>query len=218
MENKIFYCSICFSPYQKSYYYKTFDEDIGVGDLVVVPVGNYDYEAKGIVKKVESFMFHEVPYPLPKTKTILRKESYENYPDFLIIREAIINDSEDYEEVLVKSKTKEHDFLSSQYLLLCDVDRNEIHLKIWAELNNGCLQVFGQDIGSLVSDVWGKSEYEYFYKLDFENTEQLFHVLTTLYGDVTKGIMVEFSGEDACIKLRKFCEEYLIHYSFYNYA
>lgn len=223
MKNTINYCRVCFSPYQKSYYYKTFDDEIMAGDLVVVPVGEFNNEQMGIVKTVETVHFYKVPYPLPKTKTIIRKENIENYPDFLFYRDMVLNYDEDYESDKLDISKKEdllqdEDFLKSNYLLLCSIDHDGLSIRVWAELQNGCLSVSGQEIGSKVKEVWGDLEYEYFYKLDFSNTEKLFDIITTLYPDVTTGLLEEFSGEDGCLKLRKFCEQYLISYSFYNYV
>jgi len=219
MKNKIFYFSVCFSPYTKSYYYRSFDEDIGVGDLVVVPVGDYDQEQMGIVRKVEAFAFHEVPYPLPKTKTVIRKEDINDYPDLILYRDMIINYDEDYEKGLSEEEPVENtDFLKSKFLLLCDIGIGDTKKKVWAEIHDGCLLISGQDLKPVIDDAWDDSKDEYFFKLDFTNTELIFHILSSKYGEVTKGLLEEFRGEDGCKKFRVFCEKHKIHFNFFSYV
>lgn len=71
--DELIYCSISFEPWGKTYYYRTSDDSLCVGDYVVVPVGNENKERIGLIEKIEYFTSDKIPYPLEKTKTVLRK-------------------------------------------------------------------------------------------------------------------------------------------------
>ncbi len=65
------YVSVCFRPGAQSYSYRTNDSSIKVGDMVVVPAGNE--EKVGSVTAVQKYKKSNVPYPVEKTKTVIRK-------------------------------------------------------------------------------------------------------------------------------------------------
>ena len=67
------YCSVSFHPGGKTYYYLTEDEDIKVGDYVVVPVGTDEKESIVRVMDIESYCEDEVPFPVDATRHIIRK-------------------------------------------------------------------------------------------------------------------------------------------------
>lgn len=69
------YCGVLlpFSP--KAYSYRTEDETIQIGDTVIVPVGEDDEEKTGTVVSIGKYARVGVPYPVEKTKFILRKEN-----------------------------------------------------------------------------------------------------------------------------------------------
>ena len=67
------YCGVEFSQGGKLYHYRTTNLRIHVGDDVVVPVGDANYEKNATVKSVEFCRWDDTPYPLEKTKEILRK-------------------------------------------------------------------------------------------------------------------------------------------------
>ena len=67
------YCSVEFDEGYKSYYYIADDDDISVGDYVVVPVGKDNHHSTAEVVKVEYFVEVDVPLPLDRTKHIIRK-------------------------------------------------------------------------------------------------------------------------------------------------
>lgn len=67
------YCSVEFDAGYKSYYYIADDDDISVGDYVVVPVGKDNHHSTAEVVKVEYFAEEDVPLPLDRTKHIIRK-------------------------------------------------------------------------------------------------------------------------------------------------
>lgn len=76
--NDIILCSVKFKSGNKSYYYISENDDIEVGDFVIVPVGIDNYETTAEVVKIDYFSEGEVPFSLEKIKHIIRKcEKYE---------------------------------------------------------------------------------------------------------------------------------------------
>ena len=73
LRDQYIYCSLSFGNGEKTYYYRTEDDEIEEGDLVLVPVGPDNHEAVAFVDKVEYFYKEDVPFPLEKTKFILEK-------------------------------------------------------------------------------------------------------------------------------------------------
>ena len=73
LRDQYIYCSLDFGSGKKTYYYRTEDDEIEEGDLVLVPVGPDNHEAVAFVDKVEYFYKEDVPFPLEKTKFILEK-------------------------------------------------------------------------------------------------------------------------------------------------
>lgn len=73
LKDQYIYCSLDFGSGKKTYYYRTEDDEIEEGDLVLVPVGPDNHEAVAFVDKVEYFYKEDVPFPLEKTKFILEK-------------------------------------------------------------------------------------------------------------------------------------------------
>ena len=67
------YCSVEFEEGRKSYYYIADEDDISVGDDVIVPAGWDNHQAAARVVKVEYFAEEDVPFPLERTKHIIRK-------------------------------------------------------------------------------------------------------------------------------------------------
>ena len=72
-KNDYIYCSVFFMNGGRVYYYRTDDDTIESGDFVMVPTGMDNKEQKALVEKVEYFAEKDVPYPLSKTKKIIRK-------------------------------------------------------------------------------------------------------------------------------------------------
>ena len=70
------YVSVCFHPGGKSYAYRTDDKTIRVNDTVVVPVSGEEKTA--LVTAVEKYKKADVPFPLEKTKFIIRKATKED--------------------------------------------------------------------------------------------------------------------------------------------
>ena len=71
--DEVIYLSVLFDYGEKSYYYQTTDTTIEIGDYVAVPVGKDNHEEIVFVDNVEIFNKNEVPLPLDKTKSIIRK-------------------------------------------------------------------------------------------------------------------------------------------------
>lgn len=67
------YCSVEFDGGVSTYYYIADDDAIEVGDYVVVPVGKDNHHSIAEVVKIEYFAEDDVPFPLEKTKHIIRK-------------------------------------------------------------------------------------------------------------------------------------------------
>lgn len=102
-------------------------------------------------------------------------------------------------------------------LVLCDTYSEQIDIHVYAEIKNGCLTVYGQDLGPNVERFWGSDEYEYWYILDRENTTKLLKLI----GGITNpkaALLSRFSGEAGCRTLRKLCDENEIEYKFDSFA
>ncbi len=67
------YCSVEFDEGYKSYYYIADEDNISVGDYVIVPVGKDNHHSVAEIVKVEYFAEENVPLPLDRTKHIIRK-------------------------------------------------------------------------------------------------------------------------------------------------
>lgn len=70
---ELIYCSVKFEEGSKSYYYISDEDNIAVGDFVIVPVGKENHHSKAEVVKVEYFSEADVPLPAAYTKRIIRK-------------------------------------------------------------------------------------------------------------------------------------------------
>ena len=64
------YCQVEFTSGGKTYYYRTEDESIELGDTVIVPVGKDNQPTPATVVEVGFYGKDEVPFPLEKTKRI----------------------------------------------------------------------------------------------------------------------------------------------------
>ncbi len=67
------YCGVIFSFSPKIYFYRTNDTSMKIGDTVIALVGAERDEAEGKVVSVGEYVRVAVPYPVGKTKFILRK-------------------------------------------------------------------------------------------------------------------------------------------------
>lgn len=67
------FLSVTFLESYKNYYYLTDDDSIKVGDYVIVPVGRNNYKEIAEVVNVEYFDEKNAPFPIERTKEIIRK-------------------------------------------------------------------------------------------------------------------------------------------------
>ena len=65
------YVSVNFKIGGQSYSYRTNDTSIKNGDMVIVPAG--EAEKVGYVTAVNTYRKSDVPYPIEKTKLVIRK-------------------------------------------------------------------------------------------------------------------------------------------------
>lgn len=72
-KSEYIFCSVTFDEGYKSYYYLTEDDSIEIGDFVLVPAGKDNHEAVVEVVHIEYFDKENVPFPIEKTKRIIRK-------------------------------------------------------------------------------------------------------------------------------------------------
>ena len=77
------YCSVEFDGGYRSYYYIADDDSIEIGDHVVVPAGKDNHYSVAEVVNVEFFSEDDVPFPIEKTKHIIRK-CRNTEPDLII--------------------------------------------------------------------------------------------------------------------------------------
>ena len=67
------YCEIAFDNSSNTYYYRTRNPELQVGDMVYVPFG-YNYEQRiGKIISMKEYRGRNAPYPLEKTKYIKGK-------------------------------------------------------------------------------------------------------------------------------------------------
>lgn len=67
------YCEIAFDDSGRTYYYRTRNPELQVGDTVYVPYGNKTPKKIGVIITMEDYAGYEVPFPLEKTKYIIGK-------------------------------------------------------------------------------------------------------------------------------------------------
>ena len=67
------YCGVLLPFSSRPYSFRTEDDSIKIGDTVIVPVGEDKKEMKGKVVSIGQYSRLGVPYPVEKTKSILRK-------------------------------------------------------------------------------------------------------------------------------------------------
>jgi hypothetical protein len=72
-DNEYIYCSVKFNEHSDTYYYRTDDDSLKAGDIVIVPCGNDGKTNIAVILKTEYFTKDNVPFPLEKTKIIIGK-------------------------------------------------------------------------------------------------------------------------------------------------
>jgi hypothetical protein len=71
------YCGVLLPFSSRPYSFITEDKTIHVGDTVVVPIGKDEKEMKGKVVSIGQYLRFNAPYPVEKTKKIIRKSEEE---------------------------------------------------------------------------------------------------------------------------------------------
>ena len=102
-------------------------------------------------------------------------------------------------------------------LILCNYRSERVDIHVTADLSHGSLTFSGQDLGPFVREVWGDSDYEYWYSFSAEETAKLASVIDG-ETNLESALLREFSGKDGCRMLRKVCAEHGIQYRFTSYA
>ena len=80
--DEVIYCGVVFSDYGQIYHYRTNDTKIKEGDIVIVPVGVKNYEKKATVETIEICSKDNTPFPLERTKEIIRLIDDEEDDDY----------------------------------------------------------------------------------------------------------------------------------------
>ena len=86
-----------------------------------------------------------------------------------------------------------------------------------ADFFNDALTFSGYETGDDVEGFWGEDDYEYWYKLDPENTQKLMEIIGGVE-DPAGAILREFGGIKACSHLCEICDANGIEYHFESYV
>lgn len=101
-------------------------------------------------------------------------------------------------------------------IVLCNFKSQNLQWYVTAEVKGGILLISGQDFSTAGEQLFGDSEYEYFYSLNKEDTEKL----KTILGERSfrKALKENFSGLDGCKTFREICEMNGLRYEFNSYC
>ena len=77
-KSDLIFCNVEFEDYGRTYCYLADSDDYSVGDQVVVPAGPDNVESVVTIKSIEYRRSEDAPYPVEKTKHILRKYTEDN--------------------------------------------------------------------------------------------------------------------------------------------
>ena len=102
-------------------------------------------------------------------------------------------------------------------LSLCDYRSERVTIHVRASMTDGALTVAGHDLGAVTEEIWGDTDYEYWYKFTPEETEKLLRAIDGLE-DPQGALLREFSGESGCRALQELCENRGIEYEFSSYC
>ena len=103
-------------------------------------------------------------------------------------------------------------------LVLCDNKTERVWVNVWAEIENGCLKISGQDLGNAPKEFFGSGEFEYWYNFDEKNTERLIVLLTQKEHDFKEQLLEKFGGLEGCKRLKEFCKENDIQYRYMSWV
>ena len=102
-------------------------------------------------------------------------------------------------------------------LSLCDYRSEQVTIHVRASMTDGALTVAGHDLGAVTEEIWGDTDYEYWYMFTPEETEKLLWAIDGLE-DPQGALLREFSGESGCRALQELCENRGIEYEFSSYC
>jgi hypothetical protein len=230
------FCSVVFGGGGKSYYYRTEDDTLQIGDSVLVPVKSAGETAVAEIIKIEYFAEEELPLPLERMKVIIRRctdeditvhQENERAAQACIHQEPKepietdrpaqnIIEPESINPIVAKTPENEGHTPAFDRLVLCNEKTPRVDVFVSAEISEGCLKISGQDLGEAPKSTFGEDEHEYFYDFDRENTKRLFALLTPEREDPAEVLVREFSGMNGCLKLREFCDANRIKYRFFT--
>ena len=102
---------------------------------------------------------------------------------------------------------------------LCDERLEQVSIHVEASIGDGKLTISGQDIGPVVEEIFGDSDYEYFYSFDKANTRKLLEAFKpgAEMKEFLELLAGKFSGPDGCALLREFCSDKDIEYDFFSF-
>lgn len=183
--DNVIYCSVSFEDPSKTYYYQTDDDTIQIGDRVIVTVWPEDNEVMAYVQNVQYFDKKEVPFPLHKTKHIIRKASDDN-----------------------------NLFLSFQKLMLYNKRSPIESTIIIALLSPERLMIIGQEFGYDPFFSFGEGLSECFYTFGKDDMNHLLSTLSSDKKKIKAKFLEMFGGKNGCQELAKFCTENRIEYTF----
>jgi hypothetical protein len=99
-------------------------------------------------------------------------------------------------------------------IVLCEHKTDRLWVNVWAEIENGCLKISGQDLGDVPKEYFGMGEFEYWYTFDKTNTDRLIALLTKEDSDIKNALQTNFNGLEGCDKLKSFCNDNGIEYEY----
>lgn len=102
-------------------------------------------------------------------------------------------------------------------LELCNYHSRDFDRHVRADLVDGELHINCQDLGDVCEEVWGDSDYEFFYSFDRKETEKLIKAIDG-EEDPEEALIREFAGLDGDKHLRECCKKNGVRYRFYSYV
>lgn len=98
---------------------------------------------------------------------------------------------------------------------LCNIQMDYVKINVQAEIEDGCLAIKGQETAAGNEDVLYDSLFEFRYRFNTENTAKLWDALSNNKAVPLLDLVAEkFGGFYGCEKLRDFCKEKAVKYSF----
>lgn len=83
------YYGVTFDGSKKIYHYLSGEATLQKGDMVLVPAGKFDQISMAQVESVEIYRDDEVPYPVSRTKQVIKKCTPEEVEYFTMLSENV---------------------------------------------------------------------------------------------------------------------------------